>query len=240
MNEAGVRYDAAKLNWIGNPIIDNLVTAVTHRSGVETLDDLKKKGGLYCGDVGAGPTSTFPEIINQLIGTRIKIIPGFPGVNAVHLAMDRGEVDCVGGTTWSSMKATRAQKMQNHELTILLQWGTIKDPEISSYMKREIPLILELAKNDLDYKALSFITSSATLGRPFAAPPGIPDDRLRMLRRAFDETMKDPEFLAKAGKASMDIKPLTGEAVQELATEVAQAPPERLERAKELIGRAGK
>jgi tripartite-type tricarboxylate transporter receptor subunit TctC len=239
MNEAGVRYDAAKLNWIGNPIIDNLVTAVTQRPGVETLEDLKKKGGLYCGDVGAGPTSTFPEIINQLLGTRIKIIPGFPDVNAVHLAMDRGEVDCVGGTTWSSMKATRGQKMQNHELTILLQWGTMKDPEISSYMKREIPLILELAKNDLDYKALSFITSSATLGRPFAAPPGIPEDRLRMLRRAFDETMKDPQFLAEAGKASMDIKPLSGEAVQELATEVAQAPPERLERAKELIGKAG-
>jgi tripartite-type tricarboxylate transporter receptor subunit TctC len=239
MSEPGVRYDAAKLNWIGNPIIDNLVTAVTQRSGVATLGDLKKKGGLYCGDVGAGPTSTFPEIINQLLGTRIKIIPGFPGVNAVHLAMDRGEVDCVGGTTWSSMKATRAQKMQNHELTILLQWGTMKDPEISTYMKREIPLILELAKNDLDYKALSFITSSATLGRPFAAPPGVPDDRLRMLRRAFDETMKDPEFLTEAGKASMDIKPLAGEALQELATEVAQAPPERLERSKELIGKAG-
>jgi len=87
MNEAGVRYDAGKLNWIGNPIIDNLVTAVNQRSGVETLDDLKKKGSIYCGDVGAGPTSTFPEIINQLTGTKIKIIPGFPGVNAVHLAM---------------------------------------------------------------------------------------------------------------------------------------------------------
>ena len=106
-------------------------------------------------------------------------------------------------------------------------------------MKREIPLILELAQNDLDYKALSFITSSATLGRPFAAPPGMPEDRLQTLRRAFDETMKDPEFLAEASKASMDIKPLSGEALQELATEVAQAPPERLERAKELIGRAG-
>src|SRR4051812_13469763 len=70
MNDPSVRYDAAKLNWIGNPIIDNLVTAVTQRAGVETLDDLKRKGGLFCGDVGAGPTSTFPEILNQLMGTR--------------------------------------------------------------------------------------------------------------------------------------------------------------------------
>ena len=160
-------------------------------------------------------------------------------MNSVYLAMERGEVDCIGGTTWSSMKATRGAKLQNRELTILLQWGTLKDPEISSYMKREIPLILDIAQNDLDYKALGFIASSATLGRPFAAPAGLPEDRLQTLRRAFDATMKDPEFLAEAGKASMDIKPLAGEALQQLATEVAQAPPERLERAKELIGRAG-
>jgi tripartite-type tricarboxylate transporter receptor subunit TctC len=104
-------------------------------------------------------------------------------------------------------------------------------------MKRQIPLILDLAQNDLDFKALSFIASSATLGRPLAAPPGLPPDRLQILRRAFDATMKDPEFLAEAGKANMDIKPLNGDAVQQLATEVAQAPPEQLARAKELIGR---
>ena len=238
MNEPGVRYDAARLNWIGNPIIDNLVTAVSQQSGVATLDDLKKSGGLYCGDVGAGPTSTFPEIINQLLGTRNKVIPGFPGVNSVYLAMERGEVDCIGGTTWSSMKATRGPKLQNHELTIVLQWGTLKDAEISTYMKREIPLILDLAQNDLDRKALTFIASSATLGRPFVAPADLSGDRLQILRRAFDATMKDPDFLAEAGKANMDIKPLGGEALQALAIEVAQAPPERLARAKQLIGRA--
>jgi tripartite-type tricarboxylate transporter receptor subunit TctC len=240
MNEPSVRYDSAKFNWIGNPIMDNLVTAVTQRSGVETLDDLKRKGGLYCGDVGAGPTSTFPEILNQLLGTKNKIIPGFPGVNSVHLAMDRGEVDCIGGTTWSSMKATRGQKLRNRELGILLQWGTLKDPEISDYMRRDIPLILDIAQNDLDRQALSFIVASATIGRPFAAPPGLPEERVQLLRRAFDATMTDAEFLAEAARASMDIKPMTGEDLQQLATEVAQAPPEGLTRARELIGRAGK
>ncbi len=240
MNEPSVRYDAGKLNWIGNPIMDNLVTAVTQRSGVETLDDLKAKGGLFCGDVGAGPTSTFPEILNQLLGTKNKIIPGFPGVNSVHLAMERGEVDCIGGTTWSSMKATRGQKLRSRELGILLQWGTLKDPEISEYMRREIPLILDIAQNDLDRRALSFIVASATIGRPFAAPPTVPYDRVRALRQAFDATMKDAEFLAEAAKASMDVKPMSGEALQQLATEVAQAPAEGLTRARELIGRGGK
>jgi tripartite-type tricarboxylate transporter receptor subunit TctC len=240
MSEPSVRYDAAKLNWIGNPIIDNLVTAVTQRSGVETLDDLKRKGGLFCGDVGAGPTSTFPEILNQLLGTRNKIIQGFPGVNSVHLAMERGEVDCIGGTTWSSMKATRGQKLRNRELALLVQWGTMKDPEISDYMQREIPLILDIAQSELDRKALNFIVASATIGRPFAAPPGMTDERVHALRRAFDATMKDAEFLAEAAKANMDIKPLAGETLQTLATEVAQAPAAGLDRAKELIGRPAK
>jgi len=238
MGDPSVRYDAARLNWIGNPIMDNLVTAVTQRSGVETLDDLKAKGGLFCGDVGAGPTSTFPEILNQLLGTRNKIIPGFPGVNSVHLAMERGEVDCIGGTTWSSMKATRGAKLRGRELGILLQWGTIKDPEISDYMRRDIPLILDIAANALDRQALSYIVASATIGRPFAAPPGLTEDRVQALRRAFDATMTDPEFLAEALKASMDIKPLGGEALQQLAREVAQAPAQGLTRAKQLIGRA--
>jgi tripartite-type tricarboxylate transporter receptor subunit TctC len=240
MNEPSVRYDAAKFNWIGNPIMDNLVTVVTQRSGVETLDDLKRKGGLFCGDVGAGPTSTFPEILNQLLGTKNKIIPGFPGVNSVHLAMDRGEVDCIGGTTWSSMKATRGQKLRNRELAILVQWGTLKDPEISDYMRRDIPLILDIAQNELDRQALNYIVASATIGRPFVAPPALPDDRVRTLRRAFDATMTDAEFLAEATKASMDIKPMGGDALQKLATAVAQAPAEGLTRAKELIGRGGK
>jgi len=239
MNEPSVRYDAAKLNWIGNPIMDNLVTVVTERSGVETLADLKAKGGLFCGDVGAGPTSTFPEILNQLLGTKNKIIPGFPGVNAVYLAMDRGEVDCIGGTTWSSLKATRSQKLRNRELGILLQWGTLKDPEISDHVRRDVPLILDIAQNDLDRSVLSFIVASATIGRPFVAPPGLPEERIGTLRRAFDATMRDSEFLAEAAKASMDIKPLAGEPLQQLATEVAQAPTERLTRARELIGRAG-
>ena len=239
MNDPGVRYDAAKLNWIGNPIIDNLVTAVTQRTGVETLDDLKRKGGVICGDVGAGPTSTFPEILNQLLGTRNRIIAGFPGVNSVHLAMERGEVDCIGGTTWSSMKATRGQKLRNRELALLVQWGTLKDPDISDYMRREIPLIIDIARNALDRSALNYIVASATMGRPFVAPPGLANERVATLRRAFDATMQDPEFREEAAKASMDIKPLAGEALQMLATEVAQAPAAGLERAKELIGRTG-
>jgi hypothetical protein len=138
--------------------------------------------------------------------------------------MERGEVDCIGGTTWSSLKATRGAKLRSREVGILIQWGTLKDPEISDYMRRDIALILDIPSNALDRQALNYIVASATIGRPFAAPPGMPQERVQALRRAFDATMTDPEFLAEAEKASMDIKPLAGEALQSLASEVAQAP----------------
>ena len=95
-----------KFNWIGNPIVDNLVTLSWSSSGLATLEDVKSKGGLFCGSTGGGPTTVFPRVINQLLGTQIKVIAGYPGQSAVNIAMERGEVNCIGGTTWSSVKAT--------------------------------------------------------------------------------------------------------------------------------------
>jgi tripartite-type tricarboxylate transporter receptor subunit TctC len=238
LQEPGVRFDARRFNWIGNPIIDNLSTVVASKSGVKSLDDMKTRE-VFCGDVGAGPTSTFPEILNRLIGTRNKIVAGYPGVNAIYLAMERGEVACIGGTTWSSMKSTRKQKMLDKELIVLLQWGVSKDPEISQYAGYDVPLILDIGKTDLDREALNFIAASATMGRPIAAPPDVPADRVQALRHAFDVTMTDPEFVAEATKAAMDIKPLAGEPLQALAISVVQTPPAGVARAKELIGKAG-
>lgn len=235
LKEPGVQFDAAKFNWLGNPIVDNLLTVTAKASGVTTLAELKAKGGVACGDVGAGPTSTFPAILNRLMGIQNKIIPGYPGVNAVYLAMERGEVDCIGGTTWSSLKSTRGQKLRDRDLNLLVQWGTARDPSIEAYAQTKVPLILEIATNDLDRRALVYIGTSATLGRPFAAPPGVPGDRVEMLRDAFMKTMVDPEFRAEAAKGSLDINAISGAEVQKLATDVVSAPEAELVRAKELI-----
>ena len=238
MGEPGIQFNSAQFNWLGNPIIDNLVTIVSRAAGVKSLADLKAKGGLFCGDVGAGPTNTFPQIINRLLKTDNKIVAGYPGVNAIYLAMDRGEVNCIGGSTWSSMKATRGPQLRNHEFNLLLQWGTRKDPEISAYTGEDVPLSTELAKTDLDRNALTFLNASATLGRPITAPPGLPNERVEALRHAFDETMKDPDFLADAAKAGMVVKPFGGDDLQALATELAHSSPEVVKRAEELTGLA--
>ena len=145
-------------------------------------------------------------------------------------------MNCIGGTTWSSVKATMRPLLDARKINLLVQWGAAKDPEISAYAKREVPLIQDYGQNDLDRRVLVFIGSGAAFGRPLLAPPGVPPERVAILRQAFDRTMEDPAFLAEAAKLNMDIKPLGGDEMQKIAIEVAQAPPERLARAKELIG----
>jgi hypothetical protein len=119
-----------------------------------------------------------------------------------------------------------------------VQWGATKDPEISTYANRDVPLIQELGQSDLDRRVLLFIGSGAAFGRPLLAPPSVPRERIDILRQAFDRTMRDPEFLADAVRLNMDIKPLGGAELQRIATDVVQSQPEDLARAKELIGAA--
>lgn len=238
LDEPGIRYDAAKFNWIGNPIVDNLVTLSWSASGLATLADVKAKGGLFCGSTGGGPTTVFPRVINQLLGTQIKVISGYRGQSAVNIAMERNEVNCIGGTTWSSVKATMRPLLEARKVNLLVQWGTAADPEISAYAKQNVPLIQDFGQTDLDRRVLVFIGSGAAFGRPILAPPGVPPDRIAILRQAFDRTITDPAFLAEAAKLNMDIKPLAGAALQKLAIEIAQSPPNDLARARELIGAA--
>jgi tripartite-type tricarboxylate transporter receptor subunit TctC len=238
LGEPGIRFDAAQFNWIGNPIVDNLVTLSWNASGLATLEDVKARGGLFCGSTGGGPTTVFPRVINQLLGTQIKVISGYPGQTAVNIAMERNEVNCIGGTTWSSVKATMRPLLDERKINLLVQWGTTPDPEISDYAKRRVPVIQDYGQTDLDRRALIFIGSGVPFGRPLLAPPGVPAERVAVLRQSFDRTMADAAFLAEAAKLNMDIKPLGGAELQRIAVEVVRAPPEYLARAKELIGAA--
>jgi hypothetical protein len=180
----------------------------------------------------------FPRVINQLLGTQIRVIAGYRGQSAVNIAMERNEVNCIGGTTWSSVKATMRPLLDERKINLLVQWGTAPDPEISAYAKRKVPLIQDYGQNDLDRRVLIFIGAGAAFGRPILAPPDMPAERVAILRQSFDRTMADPAFLADAAKLNMDIKPLGGAEIQKIAIAVVQAPATELARAKELIGAA--
>src|SRR3954470_19334277 len=223
--EQGVAYDATKFNWIGNPIVDNLVSITSRQSGLDSLDIVRSRGGLICGSSGAGPTVTFANAIGKLLSSDVRVVAGYPGVAAVTLAMQRNEVNCNAGQAWSSMKATMAQLMREGQLNVIVQWGTASDPEISSVAGRDVPLILDYARSDSDRNALRLLASTSPLSRPLLAPPGLPPERVEVLRQAFDKTMSDPAFLDDAKRTGMDIKPISGAAMQTLVDGVVHSSP---------------
>ena len=237
MKMPGVQFDVAKFSWLGNPIVDNLVTLVAADTGLRTLEDLKRSTKpLFCGDVGGGPTTTFPQTINSLLKVDHKIVAGYQSVAAIHLAMERGEVNCIGGTTWSSLKIQRGEQIKDGKILPLLQWGLEADDDISKAAGRPVPLSFELAGTEEDRSAVRFISSTAALGRPFVAPPGVPVERVEALRQAFDKMIKDPAFSTAAAQAQMAIRPLSGHDLQRLATQTAHAPEDVVKRAMALVG----
>lgn len=238
LRESGIQFDAARFNWIGNLVVDNNILYVRADSGIASIADLKAKGGVICGGTGAtSPSILNPQLVNNLVGAKIRIISGYPGGSAVNLAVERNEVNCRGSNSWASMKATLQRQMESRMFNILVQFGPAKNPEIAQYQGRDVPLITDLATTDADRRALALIVSGIGMGRPLAAPPNVPAPRVAALRKAFDETMKDPEFLAEAKKLKMDITPLSGLEIQKIATETVQTPEADVNRAKALLER---
>jgi tripartite-type tricarboxylate transporter receptor subunit TctC len=236
MRQKGIQFDAGRFNWIGNPIVDNQITIAWTDSGIVTMNDLTKVSSVICGATGANTNPVFfPKIINQLMGANIQVVNGYQGAAAVALAMGRGEVNCMGSHSWSAAKATMAQYFRDGKMSVLVQWGPAKDPDISDQAKRDVPLILDYARNDMDREVLTLFNSSISIGRPLIAPPDVPRARVEALRRAFDETMTDSEFLAEAKRLNMDIKPMAGIELQKLALNVAHTSPATVARAQALV-----
>jgi len=137
--QTGIRYDATRFNWIGNPSVDNQITIAFADSGIATMDDLKKKDTVVCGGTGATTNPViFPKIINQLIGSRIRVVTGYQGAASIILAMERREVDCMGSHSWAAGKATLAQQFKDQKINILVQWGAAKDSEVSAVARRDV------------------------------------------------------------------------------------------------------
>ena len=236
LKEDGVQFDVAKFNWIGNPIADSNITFINASTGIVTLEDQIKKGGAICGGTGASsPSILQPTILNNLLDTKIKIVTGYPGGGDVNLAMERNEVNCRGSNSWASTKSTTRQWIEERKINVLVQFSTRKDPEISEYMKRDVPLITDLAKTDTDRKALAALVSGTAFGRPILTAPGVSEARVAALRKAFDATMTDKAFIEETTKAKMDLNPVSGAELQKIAQASVQIDDSVIRRVKELI-----
>lgn len=226
----GVRFDARKFGWIGSTGISNLLNTVWHTSGVTSMSQAYTRQ-IVTGATGTGSgTYIYPNAMNQLLGTKFKIVTGYATSPQIDLAMERGEVEARSGASLAGYLSERPDWIKERKIIVISQIGASREKTLP-----DVPLIHELARNEEQARVLRLISSPVLVGRPFFAPPEVPADRLARLRSAFSATMADPAFLAEAGSLSLDLNPMGWEQLTRLVEETIATPPEMLTRAKSMI-----
>jgi tripartite-type tricarboxylate transporter receptor subunit TctC len=229
-NENGSDIDASKFSWIGSANNEVSVCVALTSSGITRFDDLYTTP-LTIGSTGSGDdTYQFPALLNAVLGTKFKIVTGYPGGNDVTLALERGEVQGRCGWSWSSLKATRLNWVVRKRIVVLVQLSLSKHPDLPN-----VPLIMDLAKTDEQRAIFKMIFARQTMGRPYAAPPGLPEDRLAALRKAFMDTMTDKEFLYDADQNKFEINPVDGDDLEALVKEVYRTPSDVLRKVAKMV-----
>jgi tripartite-type tricarboxylate transporter receptor subunit TctC len=223
----GVQFDAAQFNWLGAmaPVVETI--AVWHAAGVTTVEGARQKEIVTGATARGSITYTFPAMMNELFGTKFKLVTGYTGGNEVNLAMERGEIEA-RDNTWSSWKATRPDWLREHKIAIIAQ-SSPRAPDLDA------PPVNDLAVNDEQRRIVDLVFSGCALGRPLAITPGVPADRVAVLRAAFDQAVKDPEFLADAKAANFDVDPIHGVDMQKTIGRILDVPPALAAKAKHLL-----
>jgi tripartite-type tricarboxylate transporter receptor subunit TctC len=224
LGSQGVRFKTAEFNWIGR--IDSLINIVFmwHTSKVKTIADAQQIESTLSG-TGAGSTvSVYPTVMNNVLGTKYKLVMGYKGSAEAQLAVERGEVDG-HSTSWTAVKVGHPDWLPAKKIVIPVQFALKKHPELA-----DVPTVVELARNDDERAVLRAVMNATEIGTAFFTTPKVPADRITALRRAFDATMKDPEFLADAEKTKLTVGPITGEELQQLVGEVANLSPAMAEK----------
>lgn len=217
----GAQFEATKFSWIGSPAAETSVCIATDKSKVRTLDDLLsgKNGEFIIGGTGAGTgTEIYPRALNGLIDTKFKVIGGYPSSTEVQLAMERGEVFGIC-ESYSSIYRKDAQAIESGKYALLFQAAAQNNPQVKA------PFLLDRVTAE-HRKELEFLYAGQTIGRPFVAPPDLQPGVLATLRKAFDATMTDKEFLAEANKQKLDIDPVSGADLEKLIKSVYATPKE--------------
>lgn len=225
-------FDVTKFSYLGSADSGMRVCITYEKSPTKTFEDARKRKTIMGASAAGGSTRDYTYMLNHIAGSQFEVVAGYKGTADIFLAMERGEVDGMCGLDWSSLKAQRSDWIKSKKLNILIQTGLEPEDEL---VKLGVPEMWRYVTSAEDKAAGELIVSQQVFGRPFIAPPGIPDVALKILREAFDKTMKDPEFLADATKVRIDINPTNGEKVQDLVTRIFATPPKTVERAKRII-----
>lgn len=228
--QSGTQFDPERLIWLGSTNREAYVAFVWHTVPVTRIAELTSKE-VVVGATTPGTTMVdFPLLVNDVLGFKFKVVRGYQGTPQINLAIERGEVEGMGGLGWASVKAQTPHWISERKIKVLAQYGLKRHSELA-----DVPTMLEFAKSDADRQAMTMLFARTEYGRPYFLPPDVPAERVAALRRAFDATMKDPAFVAEAAKLQFDVDPLTGEQVQALVARLAATPREVVARVRAAL-----
>jgi tripartite-type tricarboxylate transporter receptor subunit TctC len=227
--QSAKRIEPTKLIWIGNTNKETHVSYVWHTAPVQSLDQLKTKE-LITGAQGPGSSQyDFPPVARALLGLKFKVVSGYGSTSKINLAMESGEIHA-GIAAWTTVKTLQSKWLKEKKIKIIAQWALRPNPELPG-----VPNIFDLAKTDADRDAFRLVMARLDIGRPFFVPPGVPADRVAALRKAFDDTMKDKDYLAEAKRLRIDTDSMSGTELAALVAQVSKTPAATVKRVRAAL-----
>ena len=234
LDMTGIQYESQKFNWIGSLSSDVSLVLSWHTRPFKTVEDLRKSEMVVAGTGSGADSVIFPYILNGVLGTKMKVVTGYPGAADFLLAIERQEADGTAGVSWSGINAAKPEWISKKQINVIVQLGLKKHPGMNP-----APLVTEFAKTDSDRGVLELIFARQDMAYPIVAPPGTPPERVAVLRKAFEAVLKDPDYLADAKKQHLETAYMRGEEVDKLIARVLASPPDVVARAVKAI-EAGK
>jgi tripartite-type tricarboxylate transporter receptor subunit TctC len=230
IDNTGVRYETLKFNWIGSPSSEVSLAISWHDSGINKFEDLRTRGMTAATSGPGSDGNIYGRVLNTILGTKIKIVTGYQGSAESMLAIERKEVDGATSVSFAAIKTAQRDWIDNKKINLLAQHTLKASPELKG-----VPVILDFAKSEEDRRVLELVFARQSIGYPYAAPPNVPANRLEAIRKAFQATLQDPEFLAASAKVGLLVDGMTGQQVQALLENLYSMPPTILERARSAM-----
>ena len=224
-------FDPVKLTWIGRIVSTATVSVVWHTSKVQTIEEAKHRELLMAGTVASNTSNFIPAALNDLTGTKIKVIMGFRGSPDQALAMMRGETDALGGMSWEAIQTNHQDWLTENKIRVLYTQGAHRIADVP-----DAPGLLDLAVDERSRHILGLLGSVPDIGRTIVAEPGIPAERAKALREAFMATMQDPDYIAEMKQRHLNIEPMRGEELQKMVASFVATPKELVDQARRYVG----
>ena len=228
---SNVSFDSTKFAWLGSGTSEVSVFVVWHTAPVKNWQDMLEKDFTVGGEGSGSDPDIYALLLKNAFGAKLRLISGYPGTAEIAIALERGEVDSRASWSWSSLKALRPQWVTEKKVVFPVQLKFQRGAEL-----QDVPTIMEFAKTDRQRQMLKLILSRQEMARPFAAPPGVPAERLAALRKAFDQAWADPELLAEMKSRGQEVNPVSGNALQKMVAELYATPKDVVAEARQAIG----